>query len=40
MTLALAAGVGAKMMIGRMDNSEEAPDSEEPSEESEEAPEE
>ena len=40
MGLALAAGFGAKMMIDRMDNTEEAPDSEEPSEESEEAPEE
>jgi len=40
MGLALAAGIGAKMMIDRMDNTEEAPDSEEPSEESEEAPEE
>ena len=40
MGLALAAGIGAKMMIDRMDGKEEAPDSEEPSEESEEAPEE
>ena len=40
MGLALAAGIGAKMMIDRMDNTEEAPDSEEPSEESEEAPDE
>ena len=40
MGLTLAAGIGAKMMIDRMDGKEEAPDSEEPSEESEEAPEE
>tara|TARA_A100001391_G_scaffold40259_1_gene22511 strand:+ start:31496 stop:32911 length:1416 start_codon:yes stop_codon:yes gene_type:complete len=40
MGLALAAGIGAKMMIDRMDEKEEAPDSEEPSEESEEAPDE
>jgi len=40
MGLALAAGIGAKMMIDRMDGKEEAPDSEEPSEESEEAPDE
>ena len=40
MGLALAAGIGAKMIIDRMDEKDEAPDSEEPSEESEEAPDE
>jgi hypothetical protein len=36
--LALLAGMGAKMALDRMDKKEEAPDSEEPSEESDEAP--
>ena len=38
--LALLAGIGAKMALDRMDKKDEAPDSEEPTEESDEAPEE